>query len=95
MTCGVVRAEVVCGARYPEVKIEMLTLFSSMIEIDTTFAVWDRVTLLAWTLERQGRRIPLTDVIIAACALETDVPIITHDAHFNIIPGPTILTQLP
>ena len=95
MTCGAVRAEVLRGARHPVVRTELLTLFSAMNEIATSSEVWDRTAALAWTLDRRGRVIPLADILIAACALEANVPLVTFDGHFDVVPGLTVYSDLP
>jgi len=45
----------------------------------------------AAALERQGRPLPENDLWIAAVALEYDMPLATRDAHFDRLPGLTIL----
>ena len=94
-TCGVVRAEVLRGTSDPARRIELLTLFSTMEDIPTNFDVWEKVAMLAWTLDRQGKILPLPDIIIAACALEVDVPLVTFDGHFASVPGLTVYSDLP
>jgi len=43
------------------------------------------------TLERRGEKIPENDLWIAAVALECDMPLATLDAHFDRVPGLTVL----
>ncbi len=94
-TCGVVKAEVLRGAKFQAGKEETLKLFGAMEDIPITAKVWDAVAELAWLLERRGRRIQLTDVIIAVCALEADIPLVTHDSDFAVVPGLTVYSDLP
>ena len=58
-----------------------------MINIRTDAAFWPDATDLAWQLDRQGKVIPGTDIIIAACALRTSAAVLTFDAHFRAIDG--------
>ncbi len=74
---------------------ELVELFSVMGEIATTYKVWERTASLAWTLDRRGKVLPLPDIIIASCALETGAAVVTHDTHFNEIPGLTVHPDLP
>ena len=46
---------------------------------------------VAAALERVGALIPENDMWIAAVALECDMPLATLDAHFQRVPGLTIL----
>lgn len=38
-------------------------------------------------MDRQGHMIPLTDIVIAACALEEGAAVLTNDRHFELVPG--------
>ena len=58
---------------------------SSPIDSDRTR--WDETLRLAWQLDRQGIILPIQDLHIAACALHAGAVILTHDAHFQRIPG--------
>ena len=85
--CGVVQIEILRGRRDPRVWQRFRDAFAAMLFIHATHAVWQRAADLAWRLDRQGVVIPATDLIIAACALETKAAVLTHDAHFRCIPG--------
>lgn len=95
MTCGTVRVEVLRGARYPAARAELQTIFNAMNEIATSGSVWERTANLAWTLDRRGQVLPLPDILIAACALEVNVPLVTFDGHFAAVPGLTVYSDLP
>lgn len=45
----------------------------------------------AGALEAKGQVIPENDLWIAAVALECDMPLATHDAHFDRVDGLTVL----
>ncbi|MDF3057716.1 MAG: VapC toxin family domain ribonuclease [Rariglobus sp.] len=92
--CGMVITEVTRGLRDPRVLHEYQTSFALMTYIDTTAVVWERTAHLAWSLDRQGLVIPASDILIAACALETEAIVLTFDAHFQKIPGLRITSQL-
>ena len=43
-------------------------------------------------LEQCGRRIPINDIWIAACALEAGLPLVARDEHFARIAGLHVIT---
>ena len=87
VTCGMVRLEVLRGLNIPKVRQRISSFMDIMINIRTDAAFWPEATDLAWQLDRQGKVIPGTDIIIAACALRTSAAVLTFDAHFRAIDG--------
>jgi predicted nucleic acid-binding protein len=85
-TCGVIRAELVRGVRSPRIKADLNDLFDVMAEVPTETGLWRATAELAWELDRRGAILPLTDLIIAACALQVGAPMVTLDAHFSPVP---------
>jgi predicted nucleic acid-binding protein len=85
--CGVIRAEVLRGIRTIEMRNELSELFDLMMEIPTDAGMWSKVTDLAWKLDRRGAVLPLTDLVIACCALAMDTSVVTTDPYFSQIPG--------
>ncbi len=94
-TCGMVMLEVCRGVRDPHVLRRVRERFSVMIFIPMTNQIWERATHLAWSLDRQGRVLPATDLVIAACALQAGAVVLTADAHFQAIPGLRVISSLP
>lgn len=92
--CGVVQVEILRGRRDPRVWQRFRDAFAAMLFINTTSGVWQRAADLAWRLDRQGLVIPATDLVIAACALETKAAVLTHDAHFHNVPGLEVVDRL-
>jgi predicted nucleic acid-binding protein len=45
-------------------------------------------------LDRQGRVLPVSDLIIASCAKRARATVITEDPHFQQIPGLKTRTDL-
>lgn len=84
--CGVVRAEVLRGIRAPKVLERMKGFFAVTRMIATTETLWNEVTALAWRLDRMGRTLPLSDLVIAACAFRAGAAVLTDDTHFHQIP---------
>jgi predicted nucleic acid-binding protein len=65
-----------------------------MINIITDHQIWDEAEQLAWSLDRQGKVIPLTDVVIACCARSLNATVLTLDYHFKEIPGLNVAMSL-
>lgn len=93
-TCGMVVVEVCRGRSNPILLERFRERFAVMPFIATGTTVWEQVIRLAWSLDRRGRNIPATDLIIAACALQAGAAVLTADAHFQEIPGLTVLNSL-
>jgi len=87
VTCGVVKAEVLRGVRSLQARDRLEGLFSVMRYVQTSRRLWDEAWQLAWSLDRRGRVIPLTDIVIAACAIREGAHVLTSDRHFRAVPG--------
>jgi predicted nucleic acid-binding protein len=93
--CGVVWMEVLRGRSEPAWRDRFNRFFQTSIFLNLTPAAWERVAQLTWELDRKGEVLPATDLMIAACAIEHDVPVLTFDRHFQKIPGVVALDYLP
>ena len=86
-TTEVVVAEVLQGARKREDfdsladKLEALHFFSA------DRAIWQKAALFSMELRNQGLITPLSDLVIAAVALENDLSVYAADEHFNRVAG--------
>jgi predicted nucleic acid-binding protein len=87
MSCGIVRIEVLRGVIKPKAKVELSRFFDIVPEIPLTSVLLREAAELAWTLDRQGQVLPLTDLVIATCAKRAGATVITEDPHFRQIPG--------
>jgi predicted nucleic acid-binding protein len=94
-TCGVIRAEVLRGIRTIGVRDELSEMFDLMVDVPTDGVIWRKVAELAWSLDRRGVLLPLTDIAIACCALAVDTVVVTTDPHFSQIPGLRVKRSLP
>ena len=63
---------------------EIIQLLDIQI-IDITRSVASKYGLIYLSLVRKGRKIPLNDVWIAACCMETGGTLLTRDQHFDHI----------
>ena len=94
LTCGVVMVEVLRGMKHPNAHQRMATALSCMIYVATLDAIWERTHKLAWALDRRGIVMQLTDLVIAACALESNAAVLTLDGDFRRVPGLRVLDHL-
>lgn len=84
---GVVLAELLQGCRASKESQEILEAFTALDFLDSTRSNWQRAGELSASLRRNGITIPLTDILIAALALEHNCLVYTLDPHFAQIPG--------
>jgi len=93
-TCGMVKLEVCRGLRVAAMRTRYEASFAVMQYAPTNFFTWERAARLAYELDRTGNTIPAPDLVIAACALAIDAPVLTFDRHFQLVPGLRVLDQL-
>lgn len=84
--CSVVRCEVLRGIIRPKPKAHLAEFFDLLIHVPTDHRVWQQTEDLAWQLDRKGRVLPLTDLLIAVCALRIGAAVLTLDRHFEAVP---------
>lgn len=95
ITCGVVVVEVCRGFRLEKARQRFERAFSTMIFVPTTPKLWYKITDLAWRIDRSGKTMQVTDLTIAACALEVDATVVTKDSDFTRVPGLTVVSEIP
>jgi len=85
-TCGIVIAELVSGTRSPGEgeKIEAALVGLDYLEMKRT--TWRLAGDMMAQLRRAGVTVPMSDVILAALAIQNDCRILTRDRHFRRIP---------
>ena len=93
-TCGVVRCEVGRALSQPEVLKRFRACWDVMVNVPTDNHLWDEVERTLWKLDRRGRVFPLTDVVIACCAMRVGAVVLTFDRHFSEIPGVRAVNRL-
>ena len=89
-TTGIVIAEVLQGARSKEDYPELSNMLRGPHFLDATRETYESAGELSFRLRRQGQQIPMSDVIIAATAIEFGCPVFSDDAHFDRIPELTL-----
>ena len=85
--CGVVLFELVQGVRSEEEKAKILDAFSDLEYAEMTRHLWQKTAELSASLKKKGLNLPLSDILIAAVAIEHNLKIFTLDKHFAQIPG--------
>ena len=86
-TCGIVMAEVGRGIRHPNVRQRFIDAWAVMRYVPSSQKIWQHTLQLAWQLDRRGMVLPIQDLHIAACAFAINAVVLTHDQHFQEIPG--------
>lgn len=85
--CGVVKAELLHGARSNEEIDDILHFFNSFNLLAVDEYDFEGVGLMLQNLRLNGVSVPLADVMIAFSALKYNVPLWTRDGHFRLIQG--------
>lgn len=86
-TCGIVRCEVGRGIREPALLKKFDARWDVMLYVPTDNKLWAEAEAMLWQLDRRGLNLPLADVVIACCAWRIGAVVLTHDSHFDLIPG--------
>ena len=83
--CDLVRLELWNGAR-GEGEIEYLASLERELEtLPITAEVWERAREMARACRRTGVTVPVTDLLIAACAAHHGASLLHRDRHFDQI----------
>ena len=85
--CGTVLFELVQGVRSEEEKAKILEALSDLEYLEMTRSLWEKAGTLSASLKKKGLNLPLSDIFIAAIAIEHNLQIFTLDKHFEQIPG--------
>jgi predicted nucleic acid-binding protein len=83
--CGVVRAEVLCGARHPADRAALIRLLDSLAQVPTPEPIWDVVGDTLATLRTNGVTVPFPDAVLATLAIINDLELWTRDTHFALV----------
>jgi predicted nucleic acid-binding protein len=94
-TCGIIRVEILRGVVKPAIRDEMAALFNAIPEVPLSSDLCQRAADLAWTLDRKGTILPVTDLLIASCALHVKAIVVSVDPHFKTIPGLQVRRDFP
>ncbi len=86
-TCGVVLYELLQGIRNPGEDQQVQAAFDALIMLEVTAKTWVSAAKQSSKLRKKGITLPMSDIIIAAVAIEHNVTIMTVDQHFQQVPS--------
>lgn len=87
VTCGIVLAELLAGVKDGVQRDSLQAALAGLDYVEMREETWRTVGELAAGLRRKGRILPMSDVIVAALAIERGLPVFTVDNHFRHVPG--------
>lgn len=82
--CGVVRSELLHGAKDEEIN-DLLAFFQSFNNLPVDDYDWEGTGFILQTLRSNGVAVPFADALIAFTAMKYDIPLWTRDTHFLLI----------
>lgn len=85
--CGVVRAEIIHGARTEQEIDNYLEAFNTFEKPMNDDYDWEGAGFILQTMRSNGFQIPFSDAVIAFIAMKYDIPLWTRDTHFLLIQG--------
>lgn len=83
--CGVVKTEVLHGAKTDDETDAMLQAFQTFESLFIEEYDWEFIGIIMQTLRKNGISVPMADAIIAYIAMKYDLPLWTRDEHFKFI----------
>jgi hypothetical protein len=84
---GIIIAELLQGIKNPKEEHIISELLTGIAILEADTAMWIQAGKLSASLRRKGVSLPLTDVAVAALAIENNLSVFTLDKHFEQIPG--------
>ena len=83
--CGVVRAEVLHGARTPGDRAKILAMLNLFVQMPIPDSLWDIVGGHLASLRSHGVTVPFADAVLATLAITMSSELWTRDAHFTLM----------
>ena len=84
---GIVYAELLRETRSESEVSNLEADLDALPFLDTDRNSWKQTGELMSELQKQGNAIPFQDAVIAALALQHDMPVLTRDQHFSRVDG--------
>lgn len=84
---GIIVSELIQGIKNEREREMIRSNLDAINYIDMKFEDWIKIGDLSNMLRKSGMTIPLTDIAIAATAIENDLMLITRDKHFKQVPN--------
>jgi predicted nucleic acid-binding protein len=91
VTCGVVLFELLQGIKNTQEEAMVLKAFQAVPQLEMTAQLWIKAGQLSSQLRKNGHTLPMSDIIIAALALDHSCSLLTVDGHFDVIQGLDII----
>ena len=85
LTSGMIKLEILGGTKTEKEFQRLKTRLDALEIVEINTFLWEKAYTLAFKLRRKGITVPYTDILIAACALETDSTLVHADAHFDLM----------
>lgn len=83
--CGIIRAEILHGARSPEDVSKLKAALDCFTCLPTDESIWDVLGQHLATLRAAGLPMPIQDSLIATLAIHHNAELWTYDNHFASI----------
>ena len=84
-TMGLVRLELLGGARTEEEWRRLSELLSALHPLPVEDRHWEEAARMGFQLRRLGVTVPFTDLLTAAVAMAADAVVVHRDRHFDVI----------
>ena len=81
--CGIIRAELLHGARGPKHRTDLLTLLATFNHLAIPDSLWDHVGDNLATLRANGITVPFPDVVIATLGIDCNMEVWARDFHYS------------
>ena len=85
VTTGIINLEIISGARTIKGFQRLKDRFNALDILESDESIWQKACELGFNLRRKGVTVPHTDILIAACALQSGSIIVHADAHFDMM----------
>ncbi len=85
VTTGIIKAELLKGARNAAELENLKQKIASLIFLETPEVLWEACGQLGFECLKRGYTIPTTDLLIAAIAIHYDCALLHCDQHFDHI----------
>jgi len=93
-TTGIIILEVCRGLKDPLVRDLYLDRYSTMVFLPTPNLTWEHAARMAWDMDRKGWVLPAQDILIASACLRHEARLLTHNKHFDRMPGLLLAREL-
>jgi len=82
--------ELIQGVKSDKEKSVVMNALSGLPYLEMNEQLWQKSAELSSSLKKKGMTLPLSDIFIAAIAIEHTLSVFTLDKHFEQIPGVVI-----